>query len=311
MENNRGRTAALQKVQTKMQLKRFKKLVIVLSLSALFTVSAVRCQDRKPAAGDVRAGTKQMNPAAAEAEKNKPVNEEISESNPVKAPSYEEKILGESVQGRQIKSVTFNRKDCEPAFIFSGIHGDEKAALELGDRLYKRWTENPEVLAGEHVIYIPLANPDGSEKGTRQNANKVDLNRNFPDAWKPGKIGNPHYPGTEPLSEPEAKIIARLVENENPRMIISIHSCRWCGGMNNYDGPAGEWAKLMKEYNGYKASSEWTSPTPGSFGTFAGKAREIPTITLELPKVVKTESKWQANIKAVEEAIKYRQTQGK
>ena len=39
----------------------------------------------------------------------------------------------------------------------------------------------------------------------------------------------------------------------------------------------------------------WGAPTPGSFGTWAGIARKIPTITRELPNDLSGPQCWQAN----------------
>ena len=83
--------------------------------------------------------------------------------------------------------------------------------------------------------------------------------------------------------------MAKAIEKLNrPALIISIHSCRRCGGMNNFDGPANAYAALMSAKNGYRASSEWQAETPGSFGTWAGKGKNIPTLTLEMPNSFST-----------------------
>jgi len=66
-----------------------------------------------------------------------------------------------------------------------------------------------------------------------------------------------------------------------PAKIISIHTLLRA---INYDGQAAELAKLMSKYNDYPVSKDIGYPTPGSFGTYAGIERNIPTTTLELPR---------------------------
>ena len=222
------------------------------------------------------------------------------------AAAFHEQALGQSVAGRSIASYTWNPGEEPPRLIFAGIHGDERSAGELGQRLLARWKRDPDKLKGRHVIFVPMANPDGWHKGSRQNANGVDLNRNFPDHWKPSSRGQRNYPGPRPLSEPETRVLFELVENNKPVQIISIHSCRRCGGMNNFDGPAEQLAREMSAHNGYKASSQWITETPGSFGTFAGVVRAIPTVTLEMPRAMGSEQEWLANMQAVEAAVAFK-----
>jgi hypothetical protein len=50
----------------------------------------------------------------------------------------------------------------------------------------------------------------------------VDLNRNFPVAWQPGRAGDPTR-GPAPLSEPESAALARFVELVRPTVGVWWH----------------------------------------------------------------------------------------
>jgi protein MpaA len=50
----------------------------------------------------------------------------------------------------------------------------------------------------------------------------------------------------------------------------------------NFDGNAKDIAEKISEIINYPVQESIGYPTPGSFGTFAGIERNIPTITLEL-----------------------------
>ena len=50
----------------------------------------------------------------------------------------------------------------------------------------------------------------------------------------------------------------------------------------NFDGPAQTLADKISEFVGYPTSSDIGYPTPGSFGTYCGVERKIPTITIEI-----------------------------
>jgi hypothetical protein len=135
-----------------------------------------------------------------------------------------------------------------------GVHGDEKGGAEIcvnfaealltayqnGTGLSFRVGSNAPVEAtpaqvddlkyGLEVYVFPLVNPDGRERGTRQNRNGVDLARNFPFLWDhPNVGGSPgpglHYRGPSGLSEPESQNYVWLVDNF-PKItrVIDIHS---------------------------------------------------------------------------------------
>lgn len=104
--------------------------------------------------------------------------------------------------------------EAEPEFFYSSsIHGDETTGyilmMHLADYLLTNYGINPEATAlinNLEIFICPLANPDGTYYGgnntvnlaRRNNANNVDLNRNYPDpqdgphpdgyAWQPETV---------------------------------------------------------------------------------------------------------------------------
>lgn len=208
-----------------------------------------------------------------------------------------------SVQGRAIEMVRFGRGD-RPVMVLAAIHGNEPTSETVARRLVEHLRHGPAVTATTAVVVIPVANPDGLAAGTRTNANKVDLNRNFPASnWsaRPRGRGRNSYGGAASGTEPETNALRYTIESLRPRLIISVHSMdQPC---NNYDGPAEGVAKLMSRHNGYPAVPTIGYPTPGSMGSWAGVDRQIPMITLELPRRLAGEHAWAENRDAILAAI--------
>ena len=99
------------------------------------------------------------------------------------------------------------------------IHGDETAGLAVTDLLKKM-----DVPANVDLWILPELNPDGIFLKTRQNANKVDLNRNFPVRWKPlGEVGFWQWAGTGPATEPEVLAMMKLGKVIQPQFNVWYH----------------------------------------------------------------------------------------
>lgn len=166
-----------------------------------------------------------------------------------------------------------------------GVHGDEYSAISIGYLWMKTLKNHPEKI-DHHWLFLPLANPDGLFKSpaTRQNANGVDLNRNFPtpdwshsalEFWKQYYRANPRrYPGDRPASEPETQWQVNVIKAFRPDAIISIHAPY---GLLDYDGP--EFAKPNRVG---QLRLRQLGTFPGSLGRFAGEHLNIPVLTIEL-----------------------------
>lgn len=122
-------------------------------------------------------------------------------------------VVGESVERRPIhlwSKVT-------PAgrfrlLVVTGVHGDERGVGPIGEAIVA------ETLPAHVDGYlVPMLNPDGWARGTRNNANDVDLNRNFPWWWK-AETGGP-----APASEPETQTMMRIVEVVRPHLAVFVH----------------------------------------------------------------------------------------
>ena len=210
-------------------------------------------------------------------------------------------VWAKSVEGREIYLLELGKGD-STTIIFGGFHGDEMLGVQLVYRFAEYlYQEQPGSLTSR-IIIIPVLNPDGLVKEKRQNANGVDINRNFPTAnWSHEYKSKRNFPGFSSASEPETQAVIELLEKYAPQRIISVHTPL---AMVNYDGPALEIANGMAKFNNYPVEADIGYATPGSFGTYAGKEKRIPTITLELPRSP-FEKVWRENKESLLTTLRY------
>jgi predicted deacylase len=160
--------------------------------------------------------------------------------------------LGHTVDDLPIPGVRIGSRG-PTVLITANVHGNEVISSELALSLLRDLTapepsDAAQALSSRAVVLIaPAINLDSRARACealvsgralcrapRGNARGVDLNRNFPwiadsvDPWHP--MGGsrfpwmPWYRGPEPLSEPEARAIARLATRERPRVALNLHS---------------------------------------------------------------------------------------
>jgi protein MpaA len=196
-----------------------------------------------------------------------------------------------------------NNSDGPVNLVFCGVHGDEPSAVYqcfelVRDMMY----DSPESSENIKVVIAPIINPDGFFLNTRQNANGVDPNRNFPTKdWKRkaqkywARNKDPRkYPGKIAGSEVESRMQAHLIDKYKPDKIITFHAPL---GFLDFDGPGDrKYENLMRvERRAKRVGLRMQKKSkkflrfidfrfyPGSLGNYAGNDRKIPTYTLELP----------------------------
>lgn len=215
-------------------------------------------------------------------------------------PTFEprQQQLGKSVLGLPIVSHHFGTTGPK-TLIFAAIHGDEPATEFVAKQLVEHLTKNPAAHYGRCVVIVPVVNPDGLARRTRTNARDIDLNRNFPAKnFAVSKKGR-YFGGEAPASEPETQFLIDLIDDWKPDRIISLHAIPRGKHGNNFDGPAERLAETMRFHNQYSVLKSIGYPTPGSFGSWAGVDRQLPTITLEVPSEASGPTAWRENREAL------------
>lgn len=201
-------------------------------------------------------------------------------------------------------------KQKDIALIMCGVHGDEitpvKFCFDIINYLKMAYADAEIVkkdFANKLVIVAPIVNPDSFFKvrPSRVNARGIDVNRNFPtkdwardarrlwiSSFRKDKRRNP---GMTASSEPEVIFQMNLIKRYSPDKIISVHSPLT---MIDYDGPGTVVIGSVEGNKAHELLSRMSKDAadyriedypffPGSLGNWAGKEREIPTYTLELP----------------------------
>lgn len=122
------------------------------------------------------------------------------------------RIEGSSVFNKPIHSVSIGTGSIK-IFLWSQMHGNEstttKATYDLMNFLVSNDDFAIQCRSRYQFLIVPMLNPDGANLFTRENANHIDLNRDFLD-----------------LSQPESKLLMSLFEQFNPDFCFNMHDQR-------------------------------------------------------------------------------------
>jgi protein MpaA len=174
--------------------------------------------------------------------------------------------------------------------VHAGIHGEEPETTWALSRALRQLVDRP-----TDAAVVLAANPDGLVRGTRANANGVDLNRNFPTAtWRAGPVTSRSTladpsdvvlsPGPHGGSEPETQALIALIDELRPDAVIALHAPLACID----DANESALGRRLAARTGMPLVPDVGYPTPGSFGTW-GQERGLPVITYEFPVIANEE----------------------
>lgn len=146
------------------------------------------------------------------------------------------KELGQSVEGRPLWCLVISdnaaKEENEPKTAYiAGVHGDERAQPELMLALCRylavSYGSDPrvkEIVDNSWIAVVVCANPDGWEKGTRRNANNVDINRDFPSIHDGRRLATKGR-------QPETLALMQLIQEQPFGVVVDFHATNSSGGV--------------------------------------------------------------------------------
>ncbi|MFA7445977.1 MAG: M14 metallopeptidase family protein [Flavobacteriaceae bacterium] len=131
-------------------------------------------------------------------------------------------VVGKSVLAKPVY-VYKNGSGATKIMMWSQMHGNESTTTKaLFDFFNFLDSEQGKELKEKFTFYIlPMLNPDGAEKWTRNNANDIDLNRD-----------------SQNLTQPESRLLRQCIEDFQPDFCYNLHDQRTIFGAEGTKNPA-------------------------------------------------------------------------
>jgi predicted deacylase len=194
-------------------------------------------------------------------------------------------VIGRSLDGREIVARRQGPADARRVVLLLGqMHGDEPRG-----RAVVRETRRLLPPPGVQVWTVSTMNPDGSVRGTRQNARRVDLNRNFPHRWRPTSTSRTYYPGRAAASEPETRQMMRFLDRLRPQLVVSLHQAYRSVDIGN--PKSRRWAvRLARAFDLPTVVVPCRGPCAGTLAGWYNARYAGYAVTVELPRRVSTTS---------------------
>ncbi len=214
----------------------------------------------------------------------------------VEQSKFETVRFGHTSLGLPIEAWRWVTPGAPELLVLGGVHGDEVEGVICAFGLIDRLRGGLPWRAS--LTIVPTFNLDGVLATRRTNGNGVDLNRNLPsNDWNPKAFNDRYPPGPFACSEPENQALVNWLKAWPAQFIVSLHS--FSKFLLNINGDCQQEAEAMARVNHYPIEPSMGYPTPGCLGTYAGIERQMPTITYELHRGMKTEEILKVHVDAV------------
>ncbi len=156
-------------------------------------------------------------------------------------PSSKLDVIGHSCEQRPIYAVTIGSGP-KKILMWSQMHGNESTATKALFDIFNLLSDGSELSRMLRLsftfCFVPMLNPDGAFRYTRENAAEVDLNRDF-----------------VALSQPETKALKALFDNFKPDFCYNLHDQRTIFGV----GDTGKSATVSFLSPSFNEAREWNA----------------------------------------------------